>query len=72
MRNIVLFFFTFLLFHLYVYKNIRLQWLSKVGTNEETLDMSNIQNYLLNSFKSPRITAKYVMETRKNKLYLSN
>ena len=58
-----------------VYKNIRLQWLSKVGINEETLDMSNIQTYLLNSFKSPRITAKYivnVMETRKNKLYLSN
>ena len=58
-----------------VYKNVRLQWLSKVGINEEILDMSNIQIYLLNSFKSPRITAKYivnVMEIRKNKLYLSS
>ena len=58
-----------------VYKNVRLQWFWKVGINEETLDMSNIQNYLLNSFKSPTKTAKYivnVMEIRKNKLYLLN
>ena len=34
--------------------------------------MSNIQKYLLNSFKSPRITAKYivnVMEIRKNTVF---